>query len=114
MQLNLRLNFCGDCILRENVGKVARQLVWINLLNCTAREFNQSRKALNIGFSASDGDEIDTDPGLLSKLADFVVELCCSLLTASIVAESAETNVGLTISADDDLRAWGALGRHGN
>ena len=81
VQLDLGLYFSGDRLLRKDIGEIARELVRIDLLDLTAREFNQARKTLNVGISAGNGDKIDHDSTLLSKLANFVIELCRGLIT---------------------------------
>ena len=80
MQFNLGLNLCGYRLLRKNAGEVSRELLWVDLLDLATRKLDQAGEALNVGISASDGDEVDHYSSLLGKLADFVVKLCCNLL----------------------------------
>ena len=82
VQLDLGLNFSGDYLLRKDTSEVARELVWIDLLDLAAGEFNQAGKTLNVGISASNGDEIDHHSRLLGKLTNFVIELCRDLIAA--------------------------------
>ena len=82
VQLDLGLDFGGDYLLRKDIGEVTGELVWIDLLDLTAREFNQAGKTLNVGISAGNGDKIDHHSSLLGQLANFVVELCRDLIVA--------------------------------
>ena len=52
------------------------------MLDLTTRKFNQAGKALNVGISAGNGDEIDHHSSLLGQLTNFVIELCRDLIVA--------------------------------
>ena len=82
------------------------------MLNLATRKLNKSGKAFNIGFSACDSHQIDHNTVLLSKFSNFVVKGCGIAAIAAISTKCAETDICLSISADNDLRARCALGSH--
>ena len=88
MQFHFGFDFGCNRLLRKDVGKVTRKLVRVYLLDLTSRKLYKAGEALDVGISASDGDEIDHDTRLLGKLTNFVIELYRRLIPKSIATHS--------------------------
>lgn len=113
VQLDLGLDLRGNYWKGQDIGEVLGEGNWAHALDLATGELSKLAQGVDLALVAFDAYDVDRDASLLSNLADALVELfnfgelrlCLGLI------ECTQADVGKTVSANDDGRAWLALAR---